>query len=306
MQMEEESNPNLIEMKDRIQKYKYELRKPSTVEEKENQNKTGMDTNNINAIPKGKNRASVYSANKKKKEEQENLKDKEIDKKEEDKNIEEDEKYEDDYNYDIYDENDPKAKKMKKAMARFRNKYKDIIIENKKNLKMKEKEEKEKEEAEKKELEGYNEVDKEKEEREKKEKEEKERLEKERKEKERKEREEKERKEKERKEKERKERERKDREEKERREKEERERKEKDKKIGQNKLQPNNFAKMLADKMKFGPMGGGGLRKASGGIDYNSKPSIIVEKKVDVVNLIEGQPFKRKTKRKPTRKTFMD
>ena len=69
---------------------------------------------------------------------------------------------------------------------------------------------------------------------------------------------------------------------------------------------PNNFAKMLADKMKFGPMGGGGLRKASGGIDYNSKPSNIIEKKVDVVNLIEGQPFKRKTKRKPTRKAFMD
>ena len=69
---------------------------------------------------------------------------------------------------------------------------------------------------------------------------------------------------------------------------------------------PNNFAKILADKMKFGPMVGGGKRKSIGGIDYNSKPSIVIEKKVDVAKLIEGQPFKRKKKRKPTRKAFMD
>ena len=62
---------------------------------------------------------------------------------------------------------------------------------------------------------------------------------------------------------------------------------------------------MLADKMKFNPMGAG-LRKTSGGIDHSSKPPLIIEKKVDVVNLIEGQPFKRKTKRKPTRKMFND
>ena len=56
---------------------------------------------------------------------------------EKDKKVEEEENYEDDYNYDMYDERDPKAKKMKKAMARFRKKYKDIIIENKKSKKQK-------------------------------------------------------------------------------------------------------------------------------------------------------------------------
>ena len=233
----------------------------------------------------------------------------------------------------MYDEKDPKARKMKNAVARFRKKYKDIIIENKKNMKLKEeaenkelenneeeennilleKERKEREEREKKEREKKEREEKEEKERkekEKKEREERERKERERKEKERKEREEKERKERERKEKEKKEKEEKERKEREEKERKEKEEKEKEKKIntfvgGQSKGFQNNFAKMLADKMKFNPMGAG-LRKASGGIDHSSKPPLIIEKKVDVVNLIEGQPFKRKTKKKPTRKMFVD
>ena len=67
----------------------------------------------------------------------------------------------------------------------------------------------------------------------------------------------------------------------------------------------NNFSKMLADKMKFAPMPGA-MKKASGNIDNNAKPQIIIEKKVDVVNLIQTQQFKRTNKKKPTRKMFMD
>ena len=307
MQEEESYQRTLQEMKDRIQKYKNVLRKPSVSDEKdkEKHRKSILDVSNINNLQeKNKNRNShkdiAHIKNNKKKEEQEIIKEKLNEKNKEEKKdnkIEEEENYEDDYNYDIYDEKDPKAKKMKNAMARFRKKYKDIIIENKKNLKIKEKEEKEKEETEKKELdqnssEEENSFIREKEELERKEKEEKER----------KEREEQERKEKEKKEREKKERERK--------EKEEKEKKEKEKNKlgpfggGKNKIQ-NNFSKTLADKMKFGPMPGG-LRKVSGGIDYNPKPQIIIEKKIDVVNLIGDQPFKRKNKKKPTRKTFMD
>ena len=69
---------------------------------------------------------------------------------------------------------------------------------------------------------------------------------------------------------------------------------------------PNNFAKMLADKMKFTPMGGAGHKKSNVGIDNNIKPKIIIEKKVDVTNLIEGQPFNKESKKKPKRKIFMD
>ena len=96
--------------------------------------------------------------------------------------------------------------------------------------------------------------------------------------------------------------------EKERKEKEEKEKKDKDKKSIYggipNKLMAGNFSKMLADKMKMGPMGGG-LRKSSQGNDYNSKLPIL-HKKVDVINLIEEQPFKRKNKKKPTRKMFVE
>ena len=351
MQMEEGANQSLQEMKDRIQKYKNELRKPSLVEEKEKENRRksniyNQNANNMSEKNKNKNnnRNSIYSSHSvdsEKKEEFPIMNQNVIDKKEEDGKNNEEEEYEDDYNYDMYDEKDPKARKMKKAMARFRKKYKDIIIENKKNLKIKEKEEKE--DLEKKELEGINQnlilkekeekekeekerkekenkekeekerKEKERKEKEKKEKEEREKKERERKEKERKEKEEKERKEKERKEKERKEKEEKERKEKERKEKEKKEReekerkeKEKEKKVLPNKLAPNNFAKMLADKMKFGPMGAAPLRKPGGGVDNNTKPTLIIEKKVDVVNLIEGQPFKRKTKKKPTRIMFVE
>ena len=300
MQEEESSQRSLMEIKDRIQKYKNELRKPSSAEEKdkENHKKPISDVQNNNNLALVKNQLKNNNKNfvpvndNKKQEELENDKEKNVNnEKEKDQNIEEEYNYEDDYNYEIYDEKDPKAKKMKKAMVRFRKKYKDIIIENKKNLKLKEKEEQEKEEAEKREL--YLDIDKEEGNyfiEEKKERERKDREEKERKEKEKKQREEQERKEKER----------------EKRENEEIERKEKEKikygqfGVGQNKIQ-NNFSKMLADKMKFSDE----YRKTIG-IDNNLKPKIIIEKKVDVVNLIEGQPFKRKTKKKPTRKMFMD
>ena len=381
MQIEEESNQRTLqEMKDRIQKYKHDLRKPSNGDEKENRRKSTLVQNSNNVTQekekeKNKNEVKeiVQALENKKKEEKEKNKNsvkeiiqalenqkkeeqnknknnvKEIVKalenkrkeerkstKENEKDNKEEEDYVDDYNYDMYDEKDPKARKMKNAMARFRKKYKDIIIENKKNLKIKENEDKEneelnlnnneleqenylikqKEEQERKELERKEKERKEKEEKEKKEREEKEREEKERKERERREREEKERKEKERKDKERREKEekeRKEKEKKEKREKEEREKKEKEKKEkeknklgpfggGQNKIQ-NNFAKMLADKMKVGPMPGG-IGKTNGASDHNSKPQIIIEKKVDVVNLIQGQEFKRTNKKKPTRIKF--
>ena len=303
MQEEESSQRSLMEIKDRIQKYKNELRKPSSAEEKdkENHKKPISDVQNNNNLALVKNQLKNNNKNfvpvndnkkQEKQEELENDKEKNVNnEKEKDQNIEEEYNYEDDYNYEIYDEKDPKAKKMKKAMVRFRKKYKDIIIENKKNLKLKEKEEQEKEEAEKRDL--YLDIDKEEGNyfiEEKEERERKDREEKERKEKEKKQREEQERKEKER----------------EKRENEEKERKEKEKNkygqfgVGQNKIQ-NNFSKMLADKMKFSDE----YRKTIG-IDNNLKPKIIIEKKVDVVNLIEGQPFKRKTKKKPTRKMFMD
>ena len=303
MQEEESSQRSLMEIKDRIQKYKNELRKPSSAEEKDKENHkenhkkpiSDVQNNNLALVKnqiKNNNKNFVPVNDNKKQEELENDKEKNVNnEKEKDQNIEEEYNYEDDYNYEIYDEKDPKAKKMKKAMVRFRKKYKDIIIENKKNLKLKEKEEQEKEEAEKRDL--YLDIDKEEGNyfiEEKEERERKDREEKERKEKEKKQREEQERKEKER----------------EKRENEEKERKEKEKNkygqfgVGQNKIQ-NNFSKMLADKMKFSDE----YRKTIG-IDNNLKPKIIIEKKVDVVNLIEGQPFKRKTKKKPTRKMFMD
>ena len=262
---------------------------------------------------------------------------------------------------------DPKAKKMKNAVNRFKKKYHDVIKEEKKNAKIKEKEEKERQENEEKELEYDNNKEeyiikqkeeiiqrereekerREREERERKErekreieererkererkvKEERERKERERKEKEKREREEKERKERERerkekekrerdkKEKERKEREDKERErkEKEKRDKEEKDKKEKDKKdkptmggakAAPKKMMGGNFAKMLADKLKMPPGGGGmGMRKNDGGRNSVSKPPI-VEKNVNIVQLIEEQPFNvKKIKKKPTKKVFV-
>jgi hypothetical protein len=156
MQIEEESNQrNLQEMKDRIQKYKNDLRKPSMAEEKEKEKhrKSALDPPCSQVLQekekeKTKNKSSIkdmiQAFENKKKEEKVIVKEKEKEKdngEEKDKKVEEEENYEDDYNYDMYDERDPKAKKMKKAMARFRKKYKDIIIENKKSQKQKEKEE---------------------------------------------------------------------------------------------------------------------------------------------------------------------
>ena len=324
MQIEEESNQrNLQEMKDRIQKYKNDLRRTSSINEDRGNRKSGFDSPSIKKVQEKiiskKDPIKLPENIKKEEQDKEQGKDKDKDKEIDEqkvKNNEEEENYQDDYNYDIYDENDPKAKKMKRAVARFRKKYKDVIIENKKNLKLKEKEEKEKEENERKELEGINlekereekerkeAEEREKKERERKEKERKEREKKEKEEKERKEREERERKEKERKERERKEKERKEKEEKEKKEKEKKEKEKEKKQVIPNKINMGNFSKMLADKMKIAPPGAG-MRKTSGGNEYISKLPIL-EKKVDVVNLIEGQPFKRKNKKKPTRKMFND
>ena len=111
------------------------------------------------------------------------------------------------------------------------------------------------------------------------------------------------------KEKELKEKKEKEKKEKEKKEKEEKEKKEKEKNKlgpfggGKNKM-PNNFAKMLADKMKFGPPGG--ARKSSRGSDHSIKQQIIAEKKPDVINLIQSQEFKRTNKKKPTTKMFIE
>ena len=231
------------------------------------------------------------------------------------------------------DAKDPRKRKMKNAVNRFRMKYKEVIKEEKKIQREKEKEEKEREENEERELEDENyQEEKEREERErqelerqereKKEREEKERREREererrereereRRERERKERERKEREERERKERERKEKEKRDREEKERKEREKKEKEKKDNKptmggakMGGGKMGVN-FAKMLADKLKMAPPGG--MKKGAGGAkrDSISKPPVI-DKNVDMAKLLVDQPFQgRKDKRKPTRKVFV-
>ena len=232
------------------------------------------------------------------------------------------------------DAKDPKKRKLKNAVNRFRKKYHEVIKEEKKLQKEKEREEREREENEERELEDENyQEEKEREEREREEKERREREEKERKEreeferrererkekeererKEREERERKEREERERKERERKERERKEREEKERKEKErkEKERKEKEKKdikpsmggarAGGGKMGVN-FSKMLAEKLKMAPPGA--MKKGAGAPKVDSKPPIM-EKNVDMVKLLEEQPFQaRKDKKKPTKKVFI-
>ena len=235
---EEEANQRTLQemkdIKDRIQKYKQDLRKSSMVsasEDKDYKRKSTLSQHSNASQEKGKEKNNikemVQALENKRKEERESIKENEKENPEEE--------YVDDYNYDMYDEKDPKARKMKQAMARFRKKYKDIIIENKKNLKMKEEEEKEKEEKEEKEneIEEENNLIKQKEEQERIEKERKEKEEQEKREKEKKEKEEKEKKERERKEKERKEKEekeKKERKEKEKKEKEERERKDRERK----------------------------------------------------------------------------
>ena len=181
------------------------------------------------------------------------------------------------------DAKDPRKRKMKNAVNRFRNKYKEVIKEEKKAQREKEKEEKEREENEERELEDENYQEekerqerereeqerqererKEREERERKEREERERKEREererreREERERREREERERKERERKEKERKEREERERKEKEKRDREEKERKEKEKKEREKKEKDkkDNKPAMGGARMGGGKMGG--------------------------------------------------
>ena len=215
------------------------------------------------------------------------------------------------------DAKDPKKRKMKNAVNRFRKKYHEVIKEEKKAQREKEKEEREREENEERELEDENyqeekeRQEREREELERQERERKEREERERKERERKEKERKEREERERKERERKEKEKRDREEKERKEREKKEKDKKDNKpamggarMGGGKM-GGNFAKMLADKLKVAPPGG--TKKGAGGAkrDSISKPPII-EKNVDMVKLLEEQPIHtRKDKKKPTRKVFV-
>ncbi len=71
------------------------------------------------------------------------------------------------------------------------------------------------------------------------------------------------------------------------------------------KMMGGNFAKMLADKLKMPPGGGMGMKKNDGGRNSVSKPPI-VEKNVNVVQLLEEQPFNvKKIKKKPTKKVFV-
>ena len=73
---------------------------------------------------------------------------------------------------------------------------------------------------------------------------------------------------------------------------------------GGNKMMGGNFAKMLADKLKVAPPGAKRPGPA-GGRQSISKP--VVENNVNVVQLLEEQPFKgRRDKRKPTRKVFVE
>ena len=75
---------------------------------------------------------------------------------EENKGEEDDEDFDEDYDMGE-DGGDPKTKKMKNALVRFRKKYKEVIKEEKKAQKEKEREEKEREENEEKELADDNE-----------------------------------------------------------------------------------------------------------------------------------------------------
>ena len=343
---EENDQKAIKEIKIRIKKYKDELKKVPTNEGSRRVSIISIkhDDSNFKDNKSPKKKQMISKNIKDIKELKENPINPQVGSSDDDDNIEL-------YNLGEDEGKDPKKRKMKNAVNRFKKKYYDVIKEEKKLKKQKEKEEREREENEEKELDDDNYENKEEclkeqkeiEERERREKEEKEREERERKEKEemerrereereRREREEKERKEreererKEREERERRERERKEREEKEKREREEKERrerkekerKEKEKKIkevnekkekgarpGQNKMMGGNFAKMLANKLKVAPPGGKkvGFAPKRGS---TSKPPII-EKNVDMVELLEHQPFKeRKGRKKPTKKLFIE
>ena len=242
-----------------------------------------------------------------------------------------------DYNADfVVGGRDLKSQKMKNAVNRFTKKYRDVIKEEKKAKEEREREEKERLENEERELEDDEYLENnaqqkqemerierenrereriENEERERREIEERERREIERKlieERVRKEREDRERERKEKEERDRQDRERRerDRKERERKEKEKREKEKKEKhvKIGMaparpNKMMGGNFAKMLADKIKMAPPG---MRKGGvGGMQTTSKPP--VQDNVDMVTLLEEAPFEERTrKRKPSRKVFIE
>ena len=75
---------------------------------------------------------------------------------------------------------------------------------------------------------------------------------------------------------------------------------------GQNRMMGGNFAKMLADKLKFAPPGAKRPGPTGGGRQSVSKPPVI-ESNTDVVKLLEDQPYQgRRDKRKPTRKVFVE
>ena len=340
MQKDEENNQKAIkEMKIRIKKYKDELRRASINEGSRRVSVVSIkhDDSNLKANKSPKKKQMISKDIKELKENPANPQPDSSD----DENIEL-------YNLGEDDGKDPKKRKMKNAVNRFKKKYHDVIKEEKKIKKQKEKEEREREENEEKELEDDNyenneekereererkeKEEKEREERERKEKEERERIEREEREKEEREREERERKEKEEKERiekeekeriEREERERKEKEEIERKEREEKERKEKERKIkeeetkkenekkekgnrpGQNKMMGGNFAKMLANKIKMAPPGGKKVGGAGKRVSISKPP--VIEKNVNMVELLENQPFKgRKVRRKPTKKFFVE
>ena len=239
MQKEEENNQKAIkeikEIKIRIKKYKDELKKVPTNDNSRRVSIVSIkhDDSNVKGNKSPRKKQMISKDIKNTIELKENPINPQVGSSDDDDNIEL-------FNLGEDDGKDPKKRKMKNAVNRFKKKYHDVIKEEKKLKKQKEKEEREREENEEKELEDDNYVNeeeylkeqKEREERERREKEEKEREERERKEKEemeRREREERERREREERERrEREERERREREERERREREERERRERE------------------------------------------------------------------------------
>jgi len=239
MQKEEENDKKAIkEIKTRIKKYKDELKKVPT-------NESSRRVSIVSLLPEESN----LKGNKSPKRKYMTSKDVNEQNNNDDINPKPDSSEDDDAELNNFgdDEKDPKKRKMKDAVNRFKKKYHEVIKEEKRIKKQKEKEEREREENEEKELEDenyeYNREyleQKEREERERREKEEKEREERER---QRKEKEEKERKEKE-------ERERRDRRDRERREGEERERKERAKKIKEEQKRKENEKKEKEKKIK--------------------------------------------------------
>ena len=223
---ENNDQKNIKEMKERIKKYKDELRKVPPPEARHRLSFSKFDDPDL-LIKEAQNAKKLHKGSIHFSQES---KVPQVEKKED-----EEEDDEDDNEMGV-EGGDLKAKKMKNAVNRFKKKYHDVIKEEKKIAKMKEKEEREKEDNQKIELEeDYNNNEefkrkrKEEEEMKMREQMDIERREREREERERREREERERKEREERErKEREERERKEREEKERREREEKERRERE------------------------------------------------------------------------------